>query len=173
MARLASLVFTNRYFEFVQSDDFINLDVVARTAAQADTPEETKTAVNSRNESSKLLSAFDQLRDRTKYGNKAYNSDKFRELQPKELSSCRRSGKLIFEPRNLAYWEEYFGQFENDAPIVAGSTTSFSKADKLHEVRSNNYHIVEQIIANITQVEKMRIGPNELVFSEVFLLEHK
>ena len=33
MAKLASLVFTNRYFEFVQSDDFINLDVVARTAA--------------------------------------------------------------------------------------------------------------------------------------------
>ena len=157
MAKLASLVFTNRYFEFVQSDDFINLDVVARTAADAQQPgmqEESKT--NARNESSKLLSAFDCLRDRTKYANKAYNSDKFRELQPKELSSSRRSGKLIFDPRNLAYWEEYFGQFENDVPVVAGSTTSFSKADKLHEVRSNNYHIVEQIIANITQVEKMR-----------------
>ena len=93
-------------------------------------------------------------------------------MQPKELGTGRRD-KLYFEPRNLACWEEYFGQFENVAPIVAGSTTSFSKADKLHEVRSNNYHIVEQIIANITQVEKMRIGPNELVFSEVFLLEHK
>lgn len=34
MAKLASLVFTNRYFEFLQSDDFINLEVVARTAAQ-------------------------------------------------------------------------------------------------------------------------------------------
>ena len=33
-AKLASLVFTNRYFEFVQSDDFITLDVVAQTAAQ-------------------------------------------------------------------------------------------------------------------------------------------
>jgi succinyl-CoA synthetase beta subunit len=32
---------------------------------------------------------------------------------------------------------------------------------------------VEQIINNVMQVEKMRIGPNELVFSEVFLLEHK
>ena len=108
MAKLASLVFTNRYFEFVQSDDFINLDVVARTtnATNPATQEETK---NPRNESSKLLSAFDQLRDRTKYGNKAYNSDKFRELQPRELSSGRRSDKLIFEPRNLAYWEEYFG----------------------------------------------------------------
>ena len=29
------------------------------------------------------------------------------------------------------------------------------------------------MINNITQVEKMRLGPNELVFSEVFLLEHK
>ena len=60
MAKLASLVFTNRYFEFVQSDDFINLDVVARTtnATNPATPEETK-AANPRNESSKLLSAFD------------------------------------------------------------------------------------------------------------------
>ena len=63
-------------------------------------------------------------------------------MQPKELGASRHS-KLYFEPRNLEYWEEYFGQFENVAPTVAGSTTSFSKADKLHEVRSNNYHIVE------------------------------
>ena len=32
MAKLASLIFTNRYFEFVQSDDFISLDIVAQTA---------------------------------------------------------------------------------------------------------------------------------------------
>ena len=33
--------------------------------------------------------------------------------------------------------------------------------------------MVTEIINNIVAVEKMRIGPNELVFSEVFLLEHK
>ena len=71
-AKLASLVFTNRYFEFVQSDDFINLEIVARTAAgatnQTNAPqEETKSARAGReakNETSKMLSAFDQLRDR-------------------------------------------------------------------------------------------------------------
>ena len=92
-----------------------------------------------------MLSAFDQLKDRTKYANKAYNSDKFRQMQPKELSHGRK-GKLTFEPRNMAYWEEYFSQYENERPEQANSTTSFSKADKLHEVRSNNYHIVEQVI---------------------------
>jgi len=50
---------------------------------------------------------------------------------------------------------------------------SLTKADKLHEVRSKNYHIIEQIVENIMKVEKMRIGPNELIFSEVFLMEHK
>ena len=127
-----------------------------------------------------MLSAFDQLRDRQKFANKAFNSDKFRELQPKELSQGRKGIKLLFDPRNMAYWEEYFSQFEDSteaapasAPNPPTSTSAFSKADKLHEVRSNNYHIVEQIISNITEVEKMRIGPNELVFSEVFLLEHK
>ena len=175
MAKLASLIFTNRYFEFVQSDDFISLDIVAQTA-QTPQAEETKSSRGgnpSKNEKCKLLSAFDQLRDRTKYSNKAFNSDKFREMQPKELTTSERQGKLIFDPRNMAYWQEYFGQFENETPVVQGSTTSFSKADKLHEIRSNNFHIVEQIINNIAQVEKMRIGPNELVFSEVFLLEHK
>ena len=64
-AKLASLVFTNRYFEFVQSDDFINLEIVARTAAGS-TSEETKSARGreAKNETSKMLSAFDQLRDR-------------------------------------------------------------------------------------------------------------
>ena len=31
-AKLANLMFTNRYFEFVQSDDFVALDIVAQTA---------------------------------------------------------------------------------------------------------------------------------------------
>lgn len=30
VTKLAKLVFTNRYFEFVQSDDFINLEAVER-----------------------------------------------------------------------------------------------------------------------------------------------
>ena len=93
-------------------------------------------------------------------------------MQPKELSHGRKS-KLVFEPRAMAYWEEYFGQYETEIPAQLGSTTSYSKAEKLHEIRSNNCHIVEQIIANITQVERMRLGPNELIFSEVFLNEHK
>lgn len=33
-AKLANLMFTNRYFEFVQSDDFVALDIVAQTANQ-------------------------------------------------------------------------------------------------------------------------------------------
>ena len=61
-----------------------------------------------RNETSKLLSAFDHLKDRSKYLNKAYNSDKFREMQPKELSNSKM-GKFNFDPRQLNYWEEYFG----------------------------------------------------------------
>ena len=36
MAKLAKLVFTNRYFEFVQSDDFVPLEAVARTRGDAD-----------------------------------------------------------------------------------------------------------------------------------------
>ena len=43
----------------------------------------------------------------------------------------------------MSYWHEYFGQFETEPPKVANSSVSSSKADKLHEVRSNNYHIVE------------------------------
>ena len=77
MAKLASLIFTNRYFEFVQSDDFISLDIVAQTA-QTPQAEETKSSRGgnpSKNEKCKLLSAFDQLRDRTKYSNKAFNSE--------------------------------------------------------------------------------------------------
>ena len=63
MAKLATMVFTNRYFEFVQGDEFINLDVVARATApptNTETPEEAKAArVEARNETAKLLSAFD------------------------------------------------------------------------------------------------------------------
>ena len=67
-----------------------------------------------------MLSAFDQLRDRNLYGNKAYNSDKFREMQPKELSHGRK-GKLNFDARNISYWEEYFSKFDNS---VNGSLSS-------------------------------------------------
>jgi len=70
-------------------------------------------------------------------------------MQPKELSHGRKN-KLVFEPRAMAYWEEYFGQFETEVPVPEGSSTSYSKAEKLHEIRSNNCHIVESIIANIT-----------------------
>jgi len=34
IAKLARLVFTNRYFEFVQSDEFVSLDIVARQRAE-------------------------------------------------------------------------------------------------------------------------------------------
>jgi len=94
----------------------------------------------------KLLSAFEQLKDRTLYANKAYNSDKFRDMQPKELSHGRK-GKLVFTPQNMAYWEEYFCQFDTTAlegvserVAVAMrnevTSVSVSKADKLHQVRS-------------------------------------
>jgi len=62
VAKLASLVFTNRYFEFVQSDSFVDLEIVAQTKATG--VETSSTAAQSekpavRSETSKLLSAFD------------------------------------------------------------------------------------------------------------------
>jgi hypothetical protein len=117
------MVFTNRYFEFVQGDDFIDMGQLSQS-------DMTK----SKNETSKLLSAFDQLRDRTKFLNKAFNSDKFREMQPKELSHGRK-GKLWLDPRSLSYWEEYFGQFDIPAPVDPPgviASTAFSKSEKLH-----------------------------------------
>ena len=50
----------------------------------------------------------------------------------------------------MAYWEEYFGQYETEVPIPEGASNAYSKGEKLHEIRSNNCHIVEQIIANVT-----------------------
>lgn len=40
-------------------------------------------------------------------------------------------------------------------------------------MRTKNKQIVEQILDNLMEVERLRFGPNELVFSEVFLSEHK
>lgn len=54
----------------------------------------------------------------------------------------------------MSYWEEYFCQFDTAAiegvneRVAAAmrnevTSVSVSKADKLHQVRSQNYHIVE------------------------------
>ena len=39
VAKLAKLVFTNRYFEFVQSDDFITLEAVERNLRDGQNPQ--------------------------------------------------------------------------------------------------------------------------------------
>lgn len=85
MAKLANLIFTNRYFEFVQSDDFLQLEVVAKTKDPPSREPKNEQIVHGgrekrRGESSKMISAFDQLKNRTLFSNKAYNSDKFREM---------------------------------------------------------------------------------------------
>jgi len=98
------MIFTNRYFEFLQGDDYIDLEAIA--ARQSSMEEESKQPV--KNETSRLLSAFEHVKDRSKYSNKAYNSEKFREMQPKELSNSKLA-KFNFDPRQLSYWEEYFG----------------------------------------------------------------
>ena len=59
-SKLASLIFTNRYFEFVQSEDFISLEVVEQTTREAQVREAVSAQVASeRKETSKLLSVFD------------------------------------------------------------------------------------------------------------------
>ena len=70
------MIFTNRYFEFLQGDDYIDLEAIA--ARQSSMEEESKQSV--KNETSRLLSAFEHVKDRSRYSNKAYNSEKFREM---------------------------------------------------------------------------------------------
>ena len=82
------------------------------------------------------------MKDRSAFGNKAYNSDKFREMQPKELSHGRKN-KLVFDARNLAYWDDYFCRYDAEQVQPEACSTAVSKAEKLHEIRSKNCHIVE------------------------------
>ena len=92
LAHLAQLVFTNRFFEFVQSDDYPVLPNVA----------------GERNEYSKLLSAFGNISD-AKMQN--FVNEVFSEhgLQSHDL--------LCFNAKDIEFWAEYWSFFEKPQVI--------------------------------------------------------
>ena len=57
-----------------------------------------------------MLSVFEHLlRKKQQYTNYAYNSDRFKDLVPKNLSSVSKKKGLVYDPRMITYWSEYFG----------------------------------------------------------------
>ena len=69
-----------------------------------------------------MLSIFDHLKsNKASYINYAYNSDRFKDLFPKDVSVGARKKGLIFDPKLLSYWSEYFGQFD-DADVLDPKT---------------------------------------------------
>ena len=115
---LAQMQFTNRYFEFVQGDDFLDL---SQSGVDEAAQEGRKT------ERSPLVSAFDQLRNKSVYTNAAYDGKDFRELQPKQFSHASRS-KLSFDARALVYWAEFFDQFDKAQAAGSGAQGPSAKA---------------------------------------------
>ena len=133
LVTLANAVYSNRYFEFVQSDDYIPKQEVIpymtkeRLAEQQQRPLSARGTEDSKThgEDSKLLSIFDELRkSRQRFTNLAYNSEKFKDLVPRDLSMGNRKKGLVLDPRLLTYWEEYFGQFDGPMLDEAQASTS-------------------------------------------------
>ena len=112
---------------------------------------------------SKLLSAFDQLSDLKR--NDGYN----KLFTESSLSTTYGRRTLAFDRKSLSYWEDYFGRFENSPSI---SYKDYSKELCLNQYRSKNKAMTDKIIDNLVSVVKLRNGPNDLVFSEHFLIEH-
>ena len=92
-----------------------------------------------------MLSVFEHLKqNKAAYTNYAYNSEKFKDLLPKDLSQGARKKGLVFEPKMLTYWSEYFGQFEDidkvDKQLVkTGMPGLNSKQERIHDIRQSNH----------------------------------
>ena len=162
LAKLASLIYTNRYFEFVQSDDSLNKPIEQPKQMQK-SQVKVPTGGQKQNDQNKMLSAFDELRGMK--GNSAYN----KEYIGSSLNNSPGRKSLVFDKKSLTYWEEYFGRFEEISPAPVEQIT---KQVRLNEFRSKNQQMIDKIIGNLVAVQKLRNTPNDLAFTQQFLTEH-
>lgn len=140
---LASHVFTNKYYEFVQGDD----------------PTQTTIAHY------KLRSVFSSVADLSKFSNPVYCMSSNSNLLYRFQQSRR---ELHFVPRQMVFWHEHFCRYLGK-PVT---DEQFSKQTLIRQQKTANQHVVDEIIANLRQVNDLRRGKNELVFSAPFILEH-
>ena len=75
---------------------------------------------------------------------------------------------MVFDRKQLSFWDEYFEIFEVEQPLKHVHT----KEKNLEKIRNENIQMADKIIENLVAVTKMRNGKNDLVISAPFLDEH-
>lgn len=66
--------------------------------------------------------------------------------------------RLLFEPKNLTFWNEYFGQYNSPVSFV----DKYTKNECLFRKKEENQKISMQLIEKLETVAEMRLEKSEL-----------
>lgn len=143
---LASHIYSNKFFEFVQGNDPSHASV----------------------SQFKLLSVFDSLPDLGNYTNRVFRSNQGKQLLYRFQEA--RKIPLHYVPKQMNFWHEYFCRFNQYSSY---KEWPLSKESRIVEKRAQNEKMIEEIIANLKEVNSLRRAKSDLVFTAQFLIEHR
>lgn len=148
LAYLASHIYSNKYYEYVQGDD----------------PTQTTVAHY------KLLSIFNSVADMEPYTNKVYRVFEEGRQMLYRFQDQRKYLKLQYVQRQLEFFHEHFCRF---LPYNSYPDKTLSKETMIVAKRVKNEEMIEEILDNLRKVNDLRKAKNELVFTSAFIMEHR